>query len=95
MLPIATIASLTATGDLVTGPCCPLTLIKGLPAACLGDLVAGPMCVGVISTTTSRLLLLGRPAATMGSVATGINPAALGAPAVVPIVLSVGLTTLV
>ncbi len=95
MLPIATIASLTATGDVVTGPCCPMVLINGLPAACIGDLVAGPMCLGVITVTTSMLLLMGRPAATMGSIATGVNPTALGAPAMVPIALTVGMNTLV
>lgn len=95
MLPIATMTSLTATGDLVTGPCCPLYLVNGLPAACLGDLVTGPMCIGAITTTTSLVLLLGRPAATLASICTGVNPSALGAPAVTPIVVTVGMTTLV
>ena len=39
--PIATIANLTATGDVIAGPGAPIRLVKGLPAACIGDAVAG------------------------------------------------------
>ncbi|MBQ3775491.1 MAG: hypothetical protein II847_05130 [Ruminobacter sp.] len=73
--PIATIANLTATGDVIAGPGAPIRLIKGLPAACIGDAVAGAVCVGVISATTAvTRLRAGRPVANIGSVVTGVNP---------------------
>lgn len=94
MLPVATLTGLTATGDCVVGPGAPNLLANGMPIACLGDAVAGAMCVGSLTSTTSMMIMDGRPAATLTSVAMGTNPAALGAPASVPVVLSVGLNSL-
>ena len=39
--PVATIANMTATGDVITGPGALTTMVKGLPVACIGDAVAG------------------------------------------------------
>jgi uncharacterized Zn-binding protein involved in type VI secretion len=74
--PTATIANLTATGDVIIGPGAITTMVKGLPVACLGDAVAGPMCVaGVITMTTAvNKLAKGRPTANLGSMVTGVAP---------------------
>jgi uncharacterized Zn-binding protein involved in type VI secretion len=74
--PVATIANLTATGDVITGPGALTTMVKGLPVACLGDLVAGPVCVtGAITMTTAiTKLAKGRPIANLGSVVAGVSP---------------------
>ena len=74
--PVATIANLTATGDVIVGPGAFTTMVKGLPCACLGDAVAGPLCVaGVITMTTAiTKLAKGRPQACIGSVVTGVSP---------------------
>lgn len=73
-LPIATLTSLTATGDLVVGPGDPTFIMNGLPAACICDAVAGPVCEGAIVETESLVILCGLPAATMTSAITGVNP---------------------
>ena len=74
--PVATIANLTATGDVILGPGAVTTMVKGLPCACLGDPVAGPLCVaGVITMTTSLdNLAKGRPQANLGSLVSGVSP---------------------
>jgi uncharacterized Zn-binding protein involved in type VI secretion len=74
--PIATIANLTATGDVIIGPGALTTMVKGLPVACMGDAVAGPLCVaGVITMTTAiNKLSKGRPTACIGSIVTGVSP---------------------
>jgi uncharacterized Zn-binding protein involved in type VI secretion len=74
--PVATIANLTATGDVIIGPGALTTMVKGLPVACLGDAVAGPLCVaGVITMTTAiNKLAKGRPSANIGSLVTGVTP---------------------
>jgi uncharacterized Zn-binding protein involved in type VI secretion len=74
--PAATIANLTATGDVIIGPGAGTTMVKGLPCACLGDAVAGPLCVsGVITMTTAfTKLAKGRPQACIGSIVTGVSP---------------------
>ncbi len=74
--PVATIANLTATGDVIVGPGAFTTMVKGLPCACLGDLVAGPVCVsGVITMTTAiNKLAKGRPQACIGSLVAGVLP---------------------
>jgi uncharacterized Zn-binding protein involved in type VI secretion len=73
--PVATIANLTATADVIIGPGAITTMVKGLPCACLGDTVAGPLCVtGVITMTTALTKLAkGRPQANIGSVVTGVS----------------------
>lgn len=73
--PVATIANLTATGDVIIGPGALTTMVKGLPVACMGDAVAGPVCVtGVITMTTAiNVLAKGRPSANIGSVVTGVS----------------------
>jgi hypothetical protein len=74
--PVATIANLTATGDVIIGPGGFTTMVKGLPCACMGDLVVGALCmVGVISMTTAlNKLAKGRPQACIGSLVSGITP---------------------
>ena len=74
--PVATIANLTATGDVIIGPGAVTSLVKGLPRACMGDAVAGPLCVaGVITMTTAiNKLARGRPTANLSSVVTGVSP---------------------
>jgi uncharacterized Zn-binding protein involved in type VI secretion len=74
--PIATIANLTATGDVIIGPGALTTMVKGLPVACMGDAVAGPMCVtGAITMTTAiTKLAKGRPIANLGSIVVGVSP---------------------
>jgi uncharacterized Zn-binding protein involved in type VI secretion len=74
--PVATIANLTATGDVIIGPGALTTMVKALPVACLGDAVAGPLCVaGVITMTTAiNKLAKGRPTANLGSLVTGVTP---------------------
>ena len=75
MTPAATLANLTATGDVVTGPGMPTNLVNGLRAACMGDLVTGPVVVGAITVSTAlNHLVKGRPIANIGSVVTGVNP---------------------
>ncbi|MDR2795951.1 MAG: hypothetical protein LBB47_04480 [Spirochaetaceae bacterium] len=73
--PIATIANLTATGDVIIGPGALTTMVKGLPVACMGDAVAGPLCIaGVITLTTAlNILSKGRPTANIGSVVMGVS----------------------
>jgi len=75
MTPVATIANLTATGDVILGPGALTTMVKGLPCACMGDLVAGPVCVtGAITMTTAiTTMAKGRPQACIGSVVTGVS----------------------
>ncbi|MDR2743033.1 MAG: hypothetical protein LBB98_12895 [Treponema sp.] len=74
--PVATIANLTATGDVIIGPGALTTMVKGLPVACMGDAVAGPMCiVGAITMTTAiNKLAKGRPTANLGSMVMGVSP---------------------
>jgi uncharacterized Zn-binding protein involved in type VI secretion len=74
--PVATIANLTATGDVIIGPGGLTTMVKGLPVACMGDAVAGPMCVsGMITLTTAiNKLAKGRPTANLGSIVMGVSP---------------------
>jgi uncharacterized Zn-binding protein involved in type VI secretion len=80
--PVATIANLTATGDVIIGPGAPIILYKGLPAACMGDMVTGALCVsGVITMTTAVTYLhMGRPVANLGSMVMGIGPPPLCLP---------------
>jgi uncharacterized Zn-binding protein involved in type VI secretion len=75
MTPVATIANLTATGDVIIGPGALTTMVKGLPCACMGDAVVGPLCIsGVITMTTAlNKLAKGRPQACIGSVVTGVT----------------------
>lgn len=74
--PVATIANLTATGDVILGPGAITTMVKGLPCACLGDPVVGPVCVtGVITMTTAlNKLAKARPQACIGSLVAGVMP---------------------
>ncbi|MDR1251195.1 MAG: hypothetical protein LBK62_03410 [Treponema sp.] len=93
--PIATIANLTATGDVVIGPGGITSLVKGLPVACMGDAVAGAMCVaGVITMTTAiTRLTKGRPTANMGSLVTGVSP--IGIPVSTAVMLCPNVTRIV
>lgn len=73
--PAMTLTTATATGDVITGPGGPPTLVKGIPVACMGDAVAGPVCTGVISGSTSPTRIAkGRPVAVVTSPVTGVNP---------------------
>ena len=73
--PAATIANLTATGDVIVGPGAFTTMVKGLPCACLGDMVAGPFCIaGVVTMSTAiTKLAKGRPQANIGSLVSGVS----------------------
>jgi uncharacterized Zn-binding protein involved in type VI secretion len=75
MTPIATIANLTATGDVIIGPGALTTMVKGLPVACMGDAVVGAMCItGAITMTTAiTTLSKGRPTANIGSMVMGVS----------------------
>ncbi|HBO58573.1 MAG TPA: hypothetical protein DD624_01500 [Alphaproteobacteria bacterium] len=94
--PVATIANLTATGDVILGPGGITTMVKGLPVACVGDAVAGPMCVGAVTMTTAvNKLAKGRPIANMGAVVSGSCPAAMGAPIATPVMVCPNLNEIV
>jgi hypothetical protein len=73
--PVATIANLTATADVIIGPGALTTMVKGLPCACMGDAVAGPVCVAGVITMTPALnkLAKGRPQVCIGSMVTGVS----------------------
>ncbi|MDR2841669.1 MAG: hypothetical protein LBV52_00520 [Spirochaetaceae bacterium] len=73
--PVATIANLTATGDVIVGPGGFTTMVKGLPCACLGDIVTGPFCVaGAITMSLSlNKIAKGRPQVGIGSLVSGIS----------------------
>ena len=87
MTPVATIANLTATGDVIMGPGALTTMVKGLPCACMGDPVAGPVCVtGVITMTTSLFTLAKfRPQANIGSIVSGVS--IVGIPVATPVLV--------
>jgi uncharacterized Zn-binding protein involved in type VI secretion len=65
--------SVTATGDIVTGPGVPNVLIGGMPAAVSGDLVAGAIMSGAISVGSMTVLIGGRPAARALALVNGVN----------------------
>ena len=73
--PVATIANLTATGDVIIGPGGLTTMVKGLLCACMGDAVAGPLCVAGVVTMTTALnkLAKGRPQVCIGSLVSGVS----------------------
>jgi uncharacterized Zn-binding protein involved in type VI secretion len=93
--PVATIANLTATGDVVIGPGALITVVKGLPVACMGDAIAGPMCIsGVITMTTAmNKLALGRPMANLGSLCMGVSM--LGIPVSTAVMVCPNVTNIV
>jgi uncharacterized Zn-binding protein involved in type VI secretion len=93
--PIATIANLTATGDVIIGPGALTTMAKGLPVACMGDAVAGPMCItGAITMTTAiNKLSKGRPTANIGSLVMGVSM--LGFPISTAVLVCPNVTTIV
>lgn len=75
MTPVATLTNATATGDVVTGPGCPIRIVNGLPEACLGDLVTGPTVTGAISISTAVTRVVGcRPVANLTAMVSGVNP---------------------
>lgn len=90
MLPQGVLTSTTATGDTVTGPGAPTIIYNGMPASVVGDLVAGAACTGAIAASTSMLLLMGRPAATLTSTVSGVNPVTG-----IPVATAVAVTTAV
>lgn len=53
--PVATIANLTATGDVIIGPGGLTTMVKGRPTACLGSLVTGISMLGFPISTAVML----------------------------------------
>jgi hypothetical protein len=93
--PVATIANLTATGDVIVGPGAFTTMVKGLPCACLGDAVAGALCVaGVITMTTALTKLAkGRPQANIGSLVTGVS--VIGIPVTTAVLVCPNVTVIV
>ena len=72
--PAARVGDTTATGDAITGPGVPTVLIGGMPAAVLGDMVSGAACVGAITLGSMTVLIMKRPAATVGSQVVGMKP---------------------
>ncbi len=75
MFPAARLTDLTVTGDLVTGPGVPNVLIGNMPAAVMGDMVSGTVCVGALASACSMTVLIsGRPAARVTTMASGANP---------------------
>ena len=72
--PAARVGDTTATGDAITGPGVPTVLIGGMPAAVLGDIVSGAACVGTITLGSMTVLIMNRPAATVGSQVIGMKP---------------------
>ena len=80
-LPVATVGSLTATGDSVLPPGNFQVLIGGLPAACVGDMVAGPVLnTGPAFIISGNLTVLvgGRPLARVTSMVAGMTAAFWG-----------------
>ncbi len=83
--PAATLTSLTATGDSVTGPGVPNVLIGGLPAAVMGDMVVGPVCnsgPALIVDGSPTVIVSGRPLARMTSKVVGLT---IAVPSPVPV----------
>ena len=72
--PIAFIGSVTATGDVVTSGS-PSVLAGGMPVARVGDAVAGAACNGAITSGAFTVFVDELPAAFLGSVVVGVNPA--------------------
>ncbi|MCP3968501.1 MAG: hypothetical protein GY750_14225 [Lentisphaerae bacterium] len=87
---IATLGSLTITGDSVIGTC--VTKIrKGLPGATLSSPVVGAACSGaVVATTAVNKIRLGLPVANLGAVVSGVS--AVGIPVTTAIGFSIALT---
>ena len=73
--PAARVGDTTATGDTITGPGVPPVLIGGMPASVLGDMVSGAACGGAITLGSFTVMIMSRPAATVGSQVVGANPA--------------------
>ncbi len=72
--PAARVGDTTATGDAITGPGVPNVLIGGMPASVVGDMVSGAACIGAITMGSFTVLIMGRPAATVGSQVVGMKP---------------------
>jgi uncharacterized Zn-binding protein involved in type VI secretion len=85
--PAARVGDMTVTGDPITGPGVATVLIGNMPASVAGDLVSGAACVGAITPANCAVavLIMGRPAARVGAVVSGANPATG-----VPVATSVG-----
>ncbi len=93
--PAATLASVSATGDIVSGPGWPTHLKMALPVSCMGDLVAGTVCTGAIAGTLHPTYLIGgRPVASIGCPITGVNPVT-GIPVATAIGVSMAVTKIV
>ena len=94
--PAARAGDPTAHGGTLAGPGCPVVLICGMPAACVGDMHVCPMVtpgvppiphVGgpILPPGGVTVLIGGRPAARMGDMATCVGPPdviAMGCPTV-------------
>jgi uncharacterized Zn-binding protein involved in type VI secretion len=74
MGPAAQVTGLTLTGDVITGPGVPTVLTSSMIQSVVGDLVSGSACVGAITMGSTTVLVSGRPAATVTSQVTGVNP---------------------
>ncbi|MGH2562170.1 MAG: PAAR domain-containing protein [Thermomicrobiales bacterium] len=91
--PAARVGDPTAHGGVVTGPGCPVVLIGGMPAACVGDAHVCPMFDGpkphvggvILPPGGLTVLIGGRPAARMGDITQCVGPPgviAMGCPTV-------------
>ncbi|MCP3968497.1 MAG: hypothetical protein GY750_14205 [Lentisphaerae bacterium] len=81
---VATLGSVTATGDSVIGTCA--TILRNcMPCATLGSVVTGTACIGtIISTTSVTTIRMGLPVACICDVVSGTSTAG------VPVVTTVG-----
>ena len=81
-LPAARVGDTTAHGGVITGPGCPVVLIGGQPAACVGDLQTCPMFDGpkphvggpITGPGSPTVLIGGRPAARLTDMTQCVGP---------------------
>jgi uncharacterized Zn-binding protein involved in type VI secretion len=85
-MPAARVGDMTATGDTILPPCCPMVLTVGMPQAGLGDLVAGPVMTGAIAKGSATVIVGGKPAARMLDTVVGVNNFS-GAPLTQPVLM--------
>ncbi|QSH41194.1 hypothetical protein P0136_09305 [Lentisphaerota bacterium ZTH] len=87
---VATLGSMTVTGDSVIGTCIKI-IRRGLPGATLASPVAGISCNGVVAVTTAiNKVRSGLPVANIGSIVIGVS--SVGIPVTTTIGISCALT---
>ena len=93
MFPTATLTSVTASGDVVTGPGTPNVLYNFMPVSNMGDVVAGAACTGAVAASVSLVLAGFRPVTTLTGVVSGVNPIT-GVPVGTAVAVTVAVTDL-